>query len=312
MSGGYDEAVPPIEAGPQRAGAGPATVARVLAAAAARLGAAGVEGAARDARLLLAAALEAGPELPTAHRERVLDGTERARIERLIARRAAREPVSRILGRRGFWSLDFKITPDTLDPRPDSETLIEAVLGRIDEPTTPRHILDLGTGCGCLLLALLSELPGARGLGVDISEAALGVARKNADSLGFGARTRFERRDWAAGLSGPWQVIISNPPYIKEREIEGLAPEVAHHDPKTALDAGPDGLDAYRALLPQAARLLDRGGTLALEVGKGQQDAVEALLVAAGLSPLGWVRDLGGIERCLVATQEKPWISAKK
>ena len=305
-------AAPLIEAVPQGAGAGPATVARVLAAAAARLGAAGVEGTGRDARLLLAAALEAGPELPIAHPERVLDGSERARIERLIARRAAREPVSRILGRRGFWSLDFKITPDTLDPRPDSETLIEAVLGRIDDPAAPLHVLDLGTGCGCLLLALLSELPGARGLGVDISEAALGVARENADSLGLGARARFERRDWAAGLSGPWQVIISNPPYIREREIEALAPEVAHHDPESALNAGPDGLDAYRALLPRAGRLLDRGGILALEVGKGQQDAVEVLLVATGLTPLGWVRDLGGIERCLVATRGNPWNSAKK
>ncbi len=299
------EAVP-RGAGPRGAGAGPATVARVLAAAAARLGAAGVEGAGRDARLLLAAALDAGPELPTAHPERVLDESERARIERLIARRAAREPVSRILGRRGFWSLDFKITPDTLDPRPDSETLIEAVLGRIDAPAAPLHILDLGTGCGCLLLALLSELPGARGLGVDISEAALGVARENADSLGLGARARFERRDWAAGLSGPWQVIVSNPPYIREREIEELAPEVAHHDPEMALNAGLDGLDAYRALLPRAGRLLDRGGILALEVGKGQQDAVEALLVATGLTPLGRVRDLGGIERCLVATLGNP------
>ncbi|MCH7795675.1 MAG: peptide chain release factor N(5)-glutamine methyltransferase, partial [Proteobacteria bacterium] len=270
------------------------------------------EGARRDARLLLAAALDAGPELPIAHPERVLNGSERARIERLIARRAAREPVSRILGRRGFWSLDFKITPDTLDPRPDSETLIEAVLGRIDEPAAPLHILDLGTGCGCLLLALLSELPAARGLGVDISEAALGVARENADSLGLGARARFERRDWAAGLSGPWQVIISNPPYIREREIEELAPEVAHHDPEMALNAGLDGLDAYRALLPRAGRLLDRGGILALEVGKGQQDAVEALLVATGLTPLGRVRDLGGIERCLVATLGNPWNSAKK
>jgi release factor glutamine methyltransferase len=158
----------------------------------------------------------------------------------------------------------------------------------------------------------LSELPGARGLGVDISEAALGVARENADSLGLGARARFERRDWAAGLSGPWQVIISNPPYIREREIEELAPEVAHHDPEMALYAGPDGLDAYRALLPRASRLLDRGGILALEVGKGQQDAVEALLVATGLTPLGWVRDLGGIERCLVATRGNPWNSAKK
>ncbi len=292
-----------MDAAPEGIVAGPATVAQVLAWAAARLGAAGVEGARRDARLLLAAALDAERESLIAHPERVLDAHERARVERSITRRAAREPVSRILGRRAFWSLVFKITPDTLDPRPDSETLIAAVLARIGDRTAPLDVLDLGTGCGCLLLALLQELPAARGLGVDISEPALVVARENADSLGFSARARFERRDWAAGLSGPWQLIVSNPPYIKEREIEDLAPEVARHDPRSALDAGPDGLDTYRALLPQAARLLERGGVLALEVGEGQQDAVEALLVATGLRPLGRARDLGGIERCLVATR---------
>ena len=178
------------------------------------------------------------------------------------------------------------------------------MLARIGNRTARLDILDLGTGCGCLLLALLRELPAARGLGLDFSEAALDVARENASGLGFSARARFERRDWAAGVKGPWQVIVSNPPYIKEPEIDGLAPEVARYDPRSALMAGPDGLDAYRVLLPQAARLLDWGGILALEAGKGQQDAVEALLTAAGLTPLGWVRDLGGVERCLVATRQ--------
>jgi release factor glutamine methyltransferase len=294
------------------AGAEPASAARMLELAAARLRTAGVEGPRRDARLLLGAALGAGPELAIAHPGRRLDGPERARFERMIARRAAREPVSRILGRRGFWSLEFKITPDTLDPRPDSETLVEAVLAQIDDHAAPLSILDLGTGSGCLLLALLAELPAARGLGVDISEAALEVARENARFLGLSARARFERRDWAMGLGGFWQAIVSNPPYIKETEIEGLAPEVARYDPKLALTAGPDGLDAYRALLPQAVQMLDRGGVLALEVGEGQQDAVEALLVATGLRPLIWSRDLAGIERCLVATRGKSRDSAKK
>ncbi len=294
----------------------PATAAHTLSgaleAAARRLAAAGVEGPRRDARLLLAHALDAPPEAVLGHPERPLAPARRARFEALVGRRAAREPVSRILGRREFWSLSFRITPEVLDPRPDSETLVEAVLQRIEDRARPRRILDLGTGCGCLLLALLSELPGAQGLGVDLSEAALGVARDNANDLGLSSRARFERRNWAEGLTGSWQAIVSNPPYIKDMEIEGLAPEVARYDPKTALVAGPDGLDAYRALVPQASRLLGQDGLLALEVGRGQQEAVEALLVANGLVPLGRVRDLAGIERCLLANRGKPRTPAKK
>ncbi len=296
-------------------GAERATVARALAAAAARLAAAGVEDPRRDARLLIAAAIEAGPERLIAEPERVLDGAETARIEASIARRAAREPVSRILGRRGFWSLEFEITPDTLDPRPDSETLVAAVLARLGAQGlvgAPLSVLDLGTGSGCLLLALLSELPAARGLGLDISAAALDVARRNARNLGLSHRARFAAGDWGAGLDGSWQLIVSNPPYITEDEIGDLAPEVARYDPRLALAAGSDGLDAYRKLLPWAACLLARGGVLALEVGCGQQDAVTALVVASGLTPLGRTRDLGGIERCLLASHGKPGESARK
>ena len=302
-------------ASPQPAKTARPSLAQALTAAAARLEAAGVEDPRRDARLLIAAALEVGPEHPIAHPERVLEGAETARIAPLIARRAAREPVSRILGRRDFWSLDLKITPDTLDPRPDSETLVAAVLERIGAQGlvgAALQILDLGTGSGCLLLALLSELPSATGLGLDISAAALGVARENARNLGFSDRARFERGDWGAGLGGSWQAIVSNPPYIRDQEIGELAPEVARYDPKSALTAGPDGLDAYRALLPQAARLLAKGGVLALEVGRGRQDAVETMMVASGLAPLGRYRDLGGIERCLLATRGKPGDSARK
>jgi release factor glutamine methyltransferase len=284
----------------------PPTIAATLTAAAARLDAAGVEDPRRDARLLIAAALEVGPEHPIAHPERPLERAEIARVEASIARRAAREPVSRILGRRGFWTLDLKITPDTLDPRPDSETLVAAVLERIGAQGlagAPLEILDLGTGSGCLLLALLSELPSATGLGLDISAAALEVAVENARNLGFSDRTRFEPGDWGAGLGGSWKVIVSNPPYIRDQEIGELAPEVARYDPKLALTAGPDGLDAYRALLPQAARLLAEGGVLALEVGRDQQDAVETEMASSGLAPLGRYRDLGGIERCLLASR---------
>ena len=297
----------------------PTTIARTLTAAAARLAAAGVEDPRRDARLLVAAAIEVGPERLIAEPERALDGVEAARIEASIARRAAREPVSRILGRRGFWSLEFEITPDTLDPRPDSETLVAAVLERIGAQGlvgAPLTVLDLGTGSGCLLLALLSELPAATGLGLDISAAALEVARRNARKLGLSHRARFAAGDWAGdcavGLDGSWQLIVSNPPYITEGEIGDLAPEVARYDPRLALTAGSDGLDAYRKLLPQAARLLERGGMLALEMGRGQQDAVTALLVASGFTPLGRYRDLGGIERCLLASHGKPESSAKK
>jgi release factor glutamine methyltransferase len=287
----------------------------MLTAAAARLSAAGVEDPRRDARLLIAAAIEAGPAQLIAHPERALDGAEAARIEASLARRAAREPVSRILGRRGFWNLELEITPDTLDPRPDSETLVAAVLERIGAQGlvgAPLSVLDLGTGSGCLLLALLSELPAARGLGLDISAAALAVARRNARKLGLFHRARFALGDWGSGLDGSWQLIVSNPPYITEGEIEDLAPEVARYDPRLALTAGPDGLDAYRKLLPQAARLLEPGGMLALEVGCGQQDAVTALLAATGFIELGRYRDLGGIERCLLATCGKPGNSAKK
>jgi release factor glutamine methyltransferase len=293
----------------------PTTVDQVLTAAAARLSAAGVEDPRRDARLLIAAAIEAGPAQLIAHPERALDGAEAARIEASLARRAAREPVSRILGRRGFWNLELEITPDTLDPRPDSETLVAAVLERIGAQGlvgAPLSVLDLGTGSGCLLLALLSELPAARGLGLDISAAALAVARRNARKLGLFHRARFALGDWGSELDGSWQLIVSNPPYITEGEIEDLAPEVARYDPRLALTAGPDGLDAYRKLLPQAARLLEPGGMLALEVGCGQQDAVTALLAATGFIELGRYRDLGGIERCLLATCGKPGNSAKK
>lgn len=295
----------------------PPTVAQTVAAAAARLAAAGVADPRRDARLLIAAAIEADAARLIAEPERVLGVGEAARIEASISRRAAREPVSRILGRRGFWSLEFEITPDTLDPRPDSEALVAAVLARIgaqDIVGAPLSILDLGTGSGCLLLALLSELPAATGLGLDISAAALEVARRNAWNLGLSGRARFEGGDWAGdwpgdGGAGPddsWQVIISNPPYITDDEIGELAPEVARYDPKLALTAGSDGLDAYRKLLPRAAGLLERGGVLALEVGCGQQDAVTGLLVASGLKPLSRYRDLGGIERCLLATCGNP------
>lgn len=292
----------PVHGGPAAA---PGTVGEALARAAARLRAAGVDGARRDARLLLAAALGVAPDRILARPERSLGPGEAARAEGLVARRAAREPVSRILGAREFWGLTFALAPATLDPRPESETLVEAVLERIADRNAPIRILDLGTGTGCLLLALLSELPAARGLGVDLSEGALAAARANAARLGLAARARFERRNWGRGLAGPWQAIVSNPPYIREDEFEALAPEVKRFDPRSALVAGPDGLEAHRTLVPQAARLLAPGGILALEVGAGQAGPVEGLLVSAGLAPVGRIGDLGGVQRCLLATRRQ-------
>lgn len=284
------------------------TVAQALAAASARLRDAGVDGARRDALLLLAAALNEESGAVRARPERVLDGAARARFDAAVDRRAGREPVSRILGAREFWSLPFAISADTLDPRPDSETLVTAVLSHIGDRTAPLTILDLGTGSGCLLLALLSELPAARGLGIDISEAAVRVARQNAVALGLAGRSAFLCAPWGAALDGTWQVIVSNPPYIVSGDILKLAPEVRNFDPPMALAGGADGLDAYRDLAPEIARLVAPGGLAALEIDPAQIENVESVLQAAGLRGLGRVRDLAGKWRCVLA--EGPEIAA--
>lgn len=279
------------------------TLAEAVAAATARLAAAGIEDPRRDARLLICRLLGAGPELLLARPERVLTPDEATRIAAAVARRAAREPVSRILGEREFWSLPFGLNAATLDPRPDSETLVAAVLAALPDRAAPLTLLDLGTGSGCLLLALLSEMPNATGCGIDISAAAVEQAAANAARLGLGGRARFLQRSWSEGMDpeAAWDVVLSNPPYIASGEIAGLAPEVADYDPPAALDGGPDGLAAYRALIPLAARLLRPAGLIALEIGQGQAGAVEALLDAAGFSDLRRARDLAGVERCLLA-----------
>lgn len=280
------------------------SLAEAVAGASARLAAAGVEEPRRDARLLACRLLGAGPELLLAQPERPLSAAEAARLEAAVARRAAREPVSRILGEREFWSLPFGLNAETLDPRPDSETLVSAVLAELPDRRAPLRLLDLGTGSGCLLLALLSELPAAKGCGIDISAAAVEQAAANAARLGLDGRACFLPHSWTAGLAlegASWDVIVSNPPYIASGEIAGLAPEVADYDPPAALDGGADGLAAYRALVPAAARMLRPGGLLALEIGHGQADAVEELLAASGFSGTRRARDLAGVARCLLA-----------
>ncbi len=217
-----------------------------------------------------------------------------------MKRRVNREPLAQIVGHREFWSLDFIVTHDTLTPRPDSETIVAAALALADGRDRAVQILDFGTGTGCLLLSLLHEWPQARGVGVDCSAAALDVARRNAASLGLSNRAQFIRGAWGAGLRGSFHVIVANPPYIAEAELPGLAPELGF-EPLGALSGGHDGLDAYRALAGDIARLLATDGVAVLEVGQGQAESVEAILRASGLTIGPRQRDLAGIERGVTA-----------
>jgi release factor glutamine methyltransferase len=271
-----------------------------LSEAAARLKAGGVGAARHEARLLMAAALECEPCDLIAGDEGMIDEPARRRLEHFIERRLAHEPVSRIRGYREFWSLRFEITADTLDPRADSETLIEAVLERLPDRQRPYRVLDLGCGSGCLLLALLSELPQAVGVGVDCLPGAVAAARRNAAALGLADRARVEFGDWGTSLEPGYGIILANPPYIPSSAIAELMPEVARYEPRSALDGGVDGLAAYRALAPQLYRLLTPGGMGVLELGAGQLASVSAILAEAGLVLWGVRHDLSGIERCVI------------
>lgn len=283
-------------------------VRNLLETARRRLSAAGLEEPRRDARLLLAAALGCDESVLLIDPDRVVDAAVAARFSGYVERRHGREPVSRILGRREFWSLTFRVTAATLDPRPDSETLIEAALGAIPDRAAPLRLADLGTGTGCLLLALLSELPNAVGLGIDLDSAAVATAQANAAELGLANRASFRLGNWLAGLDENFDVIVANPPYIPLAEIDRLAPEVARWEPRRALSGGADGLDAYRALAPQIAARLTPGGVAVLEFGAGQEPEVAAILRAAGLEIHRFRHDLGGVLRCVLAVRG----SAKK
>jgi release factor glutamine methyltransferase len=281
-----------------------ATIASALEDATGHLSAAGIEDARREARLLLGHALGVGPETVIGYPERGLDGSAQARFAALVARRAARMPTDRILGQREFWSLPFSLDATTLTPRPDSETVVEAALAACADRSRAIRILDLGTGSGCLLLALLSELVNATGVGVDLSVGALVRARGNAGRLGLGGRCRWLRADWGAALLGGFDLIVANPPYVARGEIAQLAPEVADYEPRLALDGGPDGLDAYRALAADVARLMAPGGCAAIEIGAGQSAGVSAIFRAHGLAVARTAHDLRGIARCLVLRGE--------
>lgn len=275
------------------------SIADALRDAAAKLAAAGVTEPRFEARLLAGAAFDLSREQMLARDGETAPAAGLAKLGEFIARRAAGEPAQRLLGHQEFWSLDFGLGPETLIPRADSETIVEAALAAMADKAAPLHIADFGTGTGCLLLALLSELPNAKGLGIDASENALAVAAANAGRLGFATRARFYLGDWGQGLTAPFDLIVSNPPYIRDGDIAGLAPEVARFEPRRALAGGPDGLDCYRALAPHVARLLKSGGLAVLEIGQGQADEVEAIFTAAGLAAAGRRADLAGIERAL-------------
>jgi release factor glutamine methyltransferase len=263
--------------------------------------AAGLDTPELDARMLLlhcaGIALEDLARDPAAP----LGETAAAALRRLGAARLAGAPVARLLGQKEFWGLTFDLAPDTLVPRPDTETLVEAVLATVGDRMAPLRILDLGTGTGAILVALLSELPRAEGIGIDLSPEAAATAAANAARLGVGARAMVVAGDWAAAIDGRFDLVVSNPPYIRSGDVAALAREVRAHDPRLALDGGVDGLDAYRAVFAAAARLLVPGGRCAVELGIGQADAASALMGAAGLQPIGPASaDLAGIPRVLM------------
>jgi len=255
----------------------------------------------RQARRAVAAALRLSAAEVFAYPERPLTDAEQQCIAAMLHRLAAREPLSRITGQREFWGMDFLLSPDTLDPRPESETLVEAVLALLPDRRRNYRILDLGTGTGCLLLALLSELPAASGVGVDIAPGAAATARQNALLLGLGDRAAFVAGDGTHAIAGRFDIVVANPPYIASAAIATLMPEVRDHDPHVALDGGADGLAAYRAIAADLPRLLPPGGIFAAELGAGQADAVAAILSRHSLHIERFAPDLAGILRVVVA-----------
>ncbi len=277
------------------------SIAETLLLGAQRLTAAGIDNPRLESRLLLAHALGRTPEALI----RDLTETRAApEFDALLARRAGHEPLALILGWREFWSLRFKVSPATLIPRPDSETIVEAALAACPNLTRPYRVLDLGTGTGCLLLAFLHERLNALGIGVDRSAAAAALARGNAHDLGLAPRGTFLCGDWANALAGEFDLVLSNPPYIATPDLDALMPEVSQHEPRAALDGGNEGLTAYRAILGMLPRLLAQGGVAVLELGFGQYDAVRALAKAAGFRVDGRP-DLSGTIRALMLYRDQ-------
>jgi release factor glutamine methyltransferase len=261
-----------------------------------RLEAAGVEGAGRDARVLLAFALGVTPDRLTLHLPDEMAGAQAEAYEAALAAREARQPVAQITGRRLFWGQWFRVTRDTLDPRPDTEALVAEALA---EPFL--KVLDLGTGTGCILLSCLKGMPMARGVGVDISEAALAVAGDNSSDLGLRDRARFLHSDWFGAVRGAFDLIVANPPYIAADEMPGLAPEVRDWEPHLALTPGGDGLEPYRIIARGAPARMMPGGRLLVEIGPSQGEAVSALFRAEGLEGIRILPDMDGRDRVVAA-----------
>jgi release factor glutamine methyltransferase len=273
---------------------------------AARLRAGGIDSPDLDARLLVGHVLGLDHGGLMRDAERPLERADIAGIEVLAARRLTGEPVARIIGVKEFWGLPFQVTPAVLVPRPDTETVVETALALIDRDGARRlRIADLGTGSGAILIALLHELPDARGVGTDCDTSALATARANAARLGVAARANFVACDYGAALAGGSDLVVANPPYIATDEIAALAPEVRDFDPRGALDGGPDGLVAYRAIAADAGRLLAPGAHLVMEIGAGQAEAVSALAAAAGLDSIAVAPDLAGIGRVVSARRNR-------
>ena len=268
-----------------------------------RLERAGLAGPVIDARLLVEAACEATRADIVTDPHRQLSPDQESRLAAYLARREHREPVSHILGRKGFWKIMLQVNRDVLTPRPDTETVVDAALKGFPEHAA-WSVLDLGVGSGAILLAILAERPAAKGLGVDVSEEALAVARDNAAALGLAGRLALMRGDWAVGLADDsFDLVVANPPYIASDVIATLEPEVSRYEPRRALDGGPDGLAAYRILAPEILRVLKPGGRFAVEIGYDQKTAVEALFRAAGAAALTTLRDLGDRDRVVTGAK---------
>jgi release factor glutamine methyltransferase len=282
----------------------------LLRDAAVALAAAGIDNVRFEARLLLAHAAGLSAEQLIARGAEPAPAAVAERLRALTARRVLREPMAYILGEREFWGLPFKVSPAVLVPRPDSETLIEAALALMPDRQRPWRILDLGLGSGCLLLTLLREYPAASGVGLELSEEALAVAQANAEALGVEMRARlvlgdWQQPDWHQRLGGPFDLLVSNPPYIEAGAIERLMPEVARFEPRLALDGGPDGLAAYRNIATAAPALMAPDGRVLVESGEGQVTEISKIFASAGLAMEAPWRDLAGIDRVVSAMHSK-------
>jgi release factor glutamine methyltransferase len=282
----------------------------LLTSGARRLADAGVESARLDARVLLAFAMDVPPErLPFAGPP---DAEQAGRYDAFIARRERREPLAYITGVKEFWSLSFAVGPGVLIPRPETELLIERACDAFPDRKASLRVLDLGTGSGCLLIAFLSEFPNAQGVGIDVSDQALGWAKRNASRLGVDGRASWEPGSWQAMQGRTFDAILANPPYLAERERTDLAPEIGLYEPPLALFAGTDGLAAYRALIPAIGALLAQKGWAGVEIGAGQADAVRNIVAGSGLEIQQIAPDLRGIPRCVAIRHNSDGADAEK